>query len=365
MTRADDLAIKRARVREFLTTHNLGGVLFTLQKSFSWYTGGGQNHVALTTEAGAAALLATPEQDYLVANNIEAGRIMEEEGLADFGVQPLAYRWDGDNSDATRLVERVLAGKRYTTDTGPHADELNRLRYSLTPLEVERYRALGRDSAEAMAEVCRMIAPGQTEWQVAAMLSKALWERKIVPAVVLVAADERIARYRHPIPTEKPVERCAMAVICGRRHGLILSTTRLVHFGPISADLRRKHDAVMAVDAAYIGATAIGTDVDEIFQKGLDVYDEMGFADEWMLHHQGGGTGYSTRDFKATLHCKEVVQPWQAYAWNPSITGTKSEDTIIATPDGPEILSMVKDWPAVEIPVGPGPSIPRADILVR
>lgn len=365
MTRADDMAIKRSRVRDFLMTHNLGGVLFALQRSFSWYTSGGQNHVALTTEKGAAALLATPQQDYLVANNIEVERIMDEEGLCDLGVQAISYRWDSDEAEVTQLVERVLAGNRYTTDSGPHADELNRMRYSLTPLEVDRYRTLGRDCAAAMVEVCRTLTPGQTELQVAAQLSKGLWEQNIIPVVVLVAADERISKYRHPLPTRKQIERYVMTVICGRRHGLIISMTRLVHFGPVPRELRRKHDAVMQVDAAFIGATTVGADVDEIFQKALDVYEETGFGDEWTLHHQGGGSGYSSRDFKGTLHSREVVQPWQAFAWNPSITGTKSEDTIIATPDGPDIISMIKDWPTVEVSAGPGMVVPRPDILTR
>lgn len=365
MTRADDRAIKRARVRELLATHNLGGVLFTTQKSFSWYTSGGQNHVALNTEAGVASILATSAQDYLIANNIETTRIMREEGLADLGLQPLTYRWDSGEDDVKRLIEHVVPGGRYATESGPHAAEINSMRYSLTPLEVERYRALGSDCAAAVAETCNSIAPGQTEWQIASMLAKALWDRTIIPVVVLVAADERIATYRHPIPTAKAVERCAMAVICGKRYGLILSTTRLVHFGPLSSDLRRKHDAVMHVDAAFIGNTSIGADVEEIFQKALDVYEQTGYDEEWTLHHQGGGTGYSTRDFRATPHCRETVQPWQAYAWNPSITGTKSEDTMIASPDGPEMLSLSKDWPNVEVVGPPEITLHRADILVR
>jgi Xaa-Pro aminopeptidase len=319
----------------------------------------------LTTEAGAAHLLVTPEQDYLVANNIESCRIMEEEGLAELNIQPLVYQWDSPDADVARLIERVLAGQRHTTDTGQFAGELNRLRYSLTPLEVERYRALGRDSARVMADVCRAIEPGQSEWDVTGALSQGLWAQQIVPAVVLVAADERISQFRHPIPTSRKVGKCVMVVMCGRRHGLILSTTRLVHFGALPSELRKKHDACMRVDAAYVGSTQIGADVDEVFQKGLDMYDETGFREEWTMHHQGGGTGYTSRDFKGSLHCKERVQPWQAYAWNPSITGTKSEDTVVATPDGPEIISMLKDWPSVEVPAGIWGTVRRADILVR
>ncbi len=59
-----------------------------------------------------------------------------------------------------------------------------------------------------------------------------------------------------------------------------------------------------------------------------------------------------------------MVQPWQAFAWNPSITGTKSEDTILATPDGPEVISGSPDWPLVEATAA-GRLVARPDILVR
>lgn len=366
MTRSDDMAVKRARVREFLERHDLGGVLFTLQKSFAWYTAGGQNHVALTTENGVASVLATPTQDYLLTNNIEAERLMQEEGLDALGVQAIAYRWDSDELEQANLLDRVIAGEKYTTDTGPYASEINELRYSLTPFEVERYRALGKDCGEVIESVARAIEPGQTEWQIAGQLSAALYDRKIVPAVALVAVDDRIRKYRHPIPTGKRLENCAMLVICGRRHGLIVSVTRMVHFGTVPSDLRERHNACMEVDATYIANTVVGTDVNEIVERAVDTYEEAGYEGEWMLHHQGGGTGYDTRDFKGTLHSRQIVQPWQAYAWNPSVTGTKTEDTMIATPDGPQIISLTSGWPTVEFNApGMAPSIRRPDILVR
>ena len=366
MTRSDDMAIKRVRIREFIQNHGLGGVLFTLQKNFSWYTSGGRGYIATTTDKSAGQILATPNQDYLIANNIETNRFLNEEGLGELGIRPLSYRWDADASDINQLTERVLAGKKHTTDVGPHAAEIDHLRYSLTPLEVERYRALGRDCEAAMNDVARSIEPGMTEWQIAGRLQCALADKQVIGAVVLVAADERISLYRHPIPTNKRLENRALLVTCGRRHGLIVSLSRMVSFGAVSDDLRRRHDACMAVDATFIESTTVGADVDEIVQKAIDTYEEHGFTEEWTLHHQGGGTGYETRDFRGTLHSKEVVQPWQAYAWNPSITGTKTEDTIIATPDGPEIVSLSKDWPVKEFNTARGgPRIVRPDILVR
>jgi hypothetical protein len=57
------------------------------------------------------------------------------------------------------------------------------------------------------------------------------------------------------------------------------------------------------------------------------------------------------------------VLPNQAFAWNPSIAGTKSEDTILVTENGIEFLSLSSDWPMVEVEYR-GQGVKREDILV-
>jgi len=49
----------------------------------------------------------------------------------------------------------------------------------------------------------------------------------------------------------------------------------------------------------------------------------------------------------ATPSSEEVVSVGQVYAWNPSIARTKSEDTILVTEQGYEILTAMNDWPAI------------------
>ena len=96
----------------------------------------------------------------------------------------------------------------------------------------------------------------------------------------------------------------------------------------------------------------------------MDIYAKTGFRDEWKLHHQGGATGYSGRDYKGTSNSKEIVELNQAFAWNPSITGTKSEDTIIALKDKTEIITQAADWPMLTIKYE-DQVIQRPDIYIR
>jgi len=88
------------------------------------------------------------------------------------------------------------------------------------------------------------------------------------------------------------------------------------------------------------------------------------FGNQWHYHHQGGMAGYNSREFKATMQCEEKVAINQAYAWNPSIAGTKSEDTILITKDGPVIVTKAIQYPVKEVEYE-NQFILRPDILVR
>jgi hypothetical protein len=231
---------------------------------------------------------------------------------------------------------------------------------------VARYRELGREASFALEGACRRAEPGMTEEEVAAVLAEEVYARGLVPSVILVAADDRVRKFRHPLPTEKRIGELLMVVLCARRWGLIASLTRMVWFGrKLPEDLARRHRAAQAVDAAFILATRDDRPVEEIFQHGLYAYDFNGFRDEWKLHHQGGPTGYQGRSFRARPGEKRRVSAPQAFAWNPSVTGTKSEDTVLALPGGaaPKPLTYPIDWPASDLEWG-GEHVARADILL-
>ena len=92
------------------------------------------------------------------------------------------------------------------------------------------------------------------------------------------------------------------------------------------------------------------------------MYRETGFADEWQLHHQGGPAGYEPREFVGTPTVTDPVTVGQAYAWNPSITGAKSEDTFLVGPNGNEVITTIPGWPMLSIDID-GQTIPRPAIL--
>jgi antitoxin VapB len=348
----NELDEKLRRTQALLSERGLDAMLLQRVSSFAWATCGAASYVNTATTFGEVTLVITPTARYLVTNNIEARRLKQEERLADQGWEFRIAPWH----QAQDTVSELTHGLKLGAD-GPYpgatnlAAEVARLRTNLTPEEIERFQKLGRLCAEAMEGAIRAIQPGQTEYQIAGLLAREAESRGAQAIVNLIATDERIFSFRHPLPTDKPLDRYAMLVLCGRRWGLVCSITRLVHFGPLPDELRLKAEAVAQVDAAFIAATRPGRTLGEIFERARAVYAGTGFAEEWHLHHQGGPAGYEPRESIATPDSTDVVSAGQVYAWNPSITGAKSEDTILVGEDGNQVLTTIPDWPMLSVSV--------------
>ncbi len=348
----EEVALKLKKVCNLLDDQHLDALLIRQVTNFAWMTAGASSYVNTADNLGAASLLITPDQHYLLTNNIEATRLRAEENLEEQGWQFKVTDWYQQDA-----VADLAAGLKLGTDgcyqRGVNLDaELIRLRMDLSPQEQDRFVALSRDCAMAMNAAIHKIEPGMSEFEIAAVLNNETQRLGLLPIVNLVATDERVYAHRHPLPTAKQLDRYAMLVLCGRRYGLVGSITRLVHFGPMPADLRRKAEAVAEVDATLIHATRPGVRLGDIFAAGQDVYARLGFEDEWRRHHQGGPAGYLPRETVATPNADSLVRAGQVYAWNPSIAGTKSEDTILVTSNGNRILTEIPDWPLIEVEIG-------------
>lgn len=356
MTRQEEVALKHARVRNLLAAEGLAAVLLKKQANFSWFTGGGLNLVGIATETGVTSLLITPTARYVIANRIESGRMMVEEGLGELGFELLEHEWYQDRE--AELVAQVAGDLSRAGCDLPYRDCRNvdegvkQLRYSLTENEVERYLFLGEKLSAGLEQVMLGIRPGDTELEIAGRIGGELWKHRIDPTALLVAADDRISSYRHPIPTDTVVRRYVMVAVNARYKGLIAALTRFVHFGRPPAGLVRQYADNVEIESRMIAATRPGVPLSESFLAGVRAYAELGYGDEWRFHHQGGAMGYSARDIKATAETTAVVEPYQAFCWNPSIKGTKSEDGFIATPEGPLFITRPVLYPSLEIEAG-------------
>ncbi|HEX8499974.1 MAG TPA: M24 family metallopeptidase [Pyrinomonadaceae bacterium] len=372
MDKNAEIAEKTGRLAAALAGEGLGGVLLGSQHNFAWLTAGGSNGVDLSREPGACALLVRADgKRYVLASRIEMARILEEE-LAGTDFEPVEYGWEEEKASPTFLADLVSSllegGSALGSDmpSGPGVKVVEgavaRCRYQLTPPELERFRALGRDAGEVVGAFARAQEPGEPETEVARRLSDALAARGMHSVVTLVASDERLPKYRHPVPSARRWERTLMLVTCARRAGLIASVTRIVCAGEVPDEMRRRTHALARVNARLLAATRPGAVGSEIFKTIADAYADEGFPGEEHLHHQGGACGYRTRDWVAHPASAEVVRDGQAFAWNPSITGTKAEETCFVMADGVEILTTTPEWPQIPVRVG-GREYPSPDVL--
>jgi Xaa-Pro aminopeptidase len=345
-----------------LAAEGLGGVVLVAQPNFAWLTAGGNNGIDASREQGACALVVGADgKRYVLASRIEMARMLEEE-LAGADFEPVEFGWEEEKASPTFIADlatRVIgSGVSLGSDLPLGAKmkaidgAVSRCRYQLTRPELERHRQLGRDAGEVLGEVARSLAPGVTENEIARRMTDALAARGIRSVVTLVAADERIAKFRHPVPTDKTWERVVMFVTCARRQGLIASLTRIVCAGEVPEELRRRMNATARVNAKLLAATRPGAIGSELFKVVADAYAEEGFPGEEHLHHQGGAAGYRTRDWVAHPASAETVQTNQAFAWNPTVTGSKAEETCIASAEGVEVITKSPDWPQIPVRVG-------------
>lgn len=354
--RLNELEIKTERLVQMLNAENLGGVLLNSQHNFAWLTGGGNNGVDLSQANGVGSLLIRNDgKRFLLANHIEMPRLLAEEvSFKDFEQVDFSWQTDKENPSYILKVAGRIIGHKLATDVfmqsymGVCEGLIAKCRYQLTAGEIERFKKLGKDAGEIIGEIYNKIEVGQTEIEIANIVKFELGKRNISSVVTLVAADERIAKFRHPIPTENVWQKTLMIVTCAKRDGLIASLSRIFSVGDISDDLRNRTDAVAKVHAQMMHATRPEAIAKDIFEITKNAYSDVGFANEETKHHQGGACGYKTRDWVAHSKSLEQVQLNQAFALNPSITGTKSEETFIVTENGIEVITASPNFPSIE-----------------
>jgi antitoxin VapB len=347
---------KLARVAAVAQAAGVDGVLLATHHNIAWLTGGRHNRVDSTRETGTARLLVAGDgRRFVLANAIEMPRMLDEV-LAGLDYTPIEYPWvdDQDPGHAVRTArDAVRPGASLGADwplpeTIGIEPSLMRARARLTDAEVARYRTLGRDAGLALGNVCRSLTPGDLEIDIARAVAAAAADFGARAVVALVGSDERLRRYRHPVPTPAAWKRAVMVALCAERDGLIVSLSRVVAAGA-PADLEIRTAAAAAVFGRVLAATCPGATGAQLYETLVAAYAYAGYAGQELKHHQGGAIGYRAREWVAHPRSQEVVQERQAFAWNPTVTGTKVEDTALVIGNRVELITPTPDWPTIDI----------------
>lgn len=329
--RRAEVEARLAALRRILGASGKAAVLLRRRRNFAWLTAGGVNHVVLDSEDGAAPLLVTATDAVVLAPVNEADRLASEE-VADLpiAVEPLPWH---DPEAIPAVARRLSKGRSPASDADLETD-LQPLRSRLAPLDRERIGWLARCAREAVDAALAGTTPGVSEQKVAARAVGALLADGIRAPVVLAAADDRIVRFRHPLPTPAPVTRRLMLIVVAERWGLHAAVTRIRDLEPPGEAIAQRMAHVRDVERAMLTATRPGATLGDVFAVAQRAYAAAGLPDEWADHHQGGSIGYAPRERIATPHDATPILPGMAFAWNPSIAGAKVEDTYLMEEDG-------------------------------
>jgi Xaa-Pro aminopeptidase len=345
-----DADIKRARVRKFLELEGYDGLLISTREHFAWVTSGGDSHVVRNSSMGFGTIVITKDKAWLIAQSMDAARLFEEQA-AEQEYELVTLRWyDGD----VREKAMELAGRHIASDTDLNSahnvySALVDLHYPMTELEISRTRWLGAETDKLFTSFAHSVKPGETEKEIAARLHCEHLKSGMEVDVLIVGSDERCFRYRHPIPTDKNLEKYLMLHTVARRWGLHCNLTRFLHFGQPPDKVRKVYDAAANVEARVFLSLKPGVKFADILAWQKQWYAEQGYPEEWRNHFQGGPTGYVIVDAGRCLTDK-VVQVNQPYEWFITVTGTKMGELAMLTENGFEISSyMNSTWPGMKV----------------
>lgn len=359
--READIAIKEARVADFLAANDLEAMLIQSYRNYAWITCGSEDTVVITVESGPVTLCLTASgEKYALCPNDEEARNRDEE-LVGLGYAMVSWEWHEGFGDPSPLAQWI-AGQGWTPEeVGADFDadfatdvsaDFDPLRFQLTEADMRKYRWLGRECAEACVETTREIRPGMSEKEIQRVIADKLMAREITPTVLLIAVDDRLFQHRHAIATDKKLERYAQVNICAKRWGLVIAVTRYVYFGDIPINLGRRLRSCARVNAAYLSAMEPGATAGSVLDAGIAMFEQVGYPNEWREHHQGGAAGYAEREWVAFPGDDHPILGDMAFAWNPTILGAKVEDTMIYHADGTiENITYTPDWPSIAMPL--------------
>ena len=333
-------------LRDLMKEKNLDTFVLRRNPNLSWATAG-RSHVPTTIDLACFDLIITQDSAVAITSVVEATRLIAEEFPLEVTVQTV--KWS-EGRDPLLPTGPKVGSDQPGGDRIDLGVEVEMIRASLIDSDVKRYEKICVDAALALGKVMKQVESTDREIDVAGMIAKALWQADLEVAYLGVAGQERVLKFRHPLPTDAVIGNRVSASICAKRKGLIASVTRIVTFGPVTDQMVSDYTSIFKIEAALLDATVVGKPFSEPVNAAIAAYPANGFDnDEWTKQHQGGPTGFLPRDWAANQTTTRLIAHNQPIAWNPTGKGWKAEDTFLATDSGVKLLSADPDWPSFQV----------------
>jgi len=356
---------KEKRLRTALSASGYDSVIITRRSNFAWMACGGDAVSSRVSRTSPVYLVVTPQKKYAVGYSMDLPWVMED-ALGDLDYEAVAMQPFGKTPEEKSL--ELAEGNVASDDSFLGIDDINadiiRLHEPYTPEEMARYRQLAKDCSEIQAELAHWVEPGMTERYVLARTWQLYLERGIEGHYMFVGSDDRIKRFRHPIPSDKPIEKVVLLAPGVARWGLLASTSRIICFGKPSEDLRDRFNVAATIQAALLARTQPGMHLTSLFKLIVDLFEQLGYPEERYNHFHGGPVGYWAGYAERMQDPDETVKPDMAFLYYLTIAGVHCEELMLVDDQGAEYVSIDPDWPMLEIEFeGNTASVP--DIYVR
>ncbi|GAB2825562.1 M24 family metallopeptidase [Alpinimonas psychrophila] len=366
--RAERISHALVAVRRLQEKKGIENVVLTTPGAVAWVTGGMNPPIDRTAATDLVWVCISASRCVIVTTQIEAPRLIAEMQPELFGIDVVGVPW----WDAVAMVNASALALGVAGDVDLHkigsdghpgfgldiSDDIISARMSLCSAETDELRSLGRDATAAVQEVLKAWTPGETDFQIQARISAAM---ELVGAdcpVLLVGADDRIAKFRHPIARGASANRLVMAVLVARRSGLHVALTRYASAGKPAESLLEGLAAAKRIHVKTLSAHLSGSTYGSVLEAIDEAYAAEGHSGAWREHYQGGPIGYAQREFEISpvqtdsRWWQEPISPGNAVAWNPSVAGGgKDEDTYIVGKNGAhEWITSAPGWPTTLVP---------------
>jgi len=279
--RSREIEVKVADLRALMREKQLDGLYISKQEHFAWITAGGDNIVTRFVEDGVCAIFITMTGRYFICNNIETQRMNDEEVLDQLGFEARGMWWF-ENRTMEFIRELIGNTGKFAADVPLEgASDANPMIRSLEKVlsdnEVGRYVHLGEVFSHVIERYMATIQPGDTEKEIAGRLGARMWENGLEPVLLLIASDERIYKYRHPVPTDKKLERLLMISCNARYRGLVTKITRMLHFGKIPAEFQDQYRKTVEIENSMASASKPGVDELVPYNIAVKMYEDFGY----------------------------------------------------------------------------------------
>ena len=333
-------------VRDLMIEKGLEALVLRRNPNLAWAIAG-RSHVPTTIDAACFDLIITQDSATAITNVVEAPRLIAEEFPLEVLVKTIPWSQGRDPllPSGSKVGSDQPGGDRI--DLGV---EIEIIRGSLIETDIARFKEICSDAAIALGNAMKEVTSSDREIDVAGLITKSLWRSNLEIAFLGIAGEDRVTKFRHPLPTTSLIGNRVSASICAKRKGLIASVTRIVTFGRLEEEAINGYESIYKVEAAIFDATVVGKPFSDPINAAIAAYPLNGFdKDEWQNHHQGGPTGYMPRDWPANQGTTRLIAENQPIAWNPTGRGWKAEDTILTTKSGVELLTNDPTWPSFEV----------------